>query len=132
MNQRQLLKVEKQKVALLPRFKNRCFVCWKKFGRGFTFHHLWYRDDEPYYSNFKDSTKYQLALLPYVKKRPTQFLLLCKVHHHFVEWGKKIKNEAMWKRFCLARRMSQWMIVMPFIKCLIPGIWLDVKERRII
>ena len=107
MNQRQLLKQEKQKVALLPRFKNRCFVCWKKFGSGFTFHHLWYNKNEPYHADYKDSTKYQLDLLPHVKKNPKQFLLLCKVHHHFVEWAKKIKNEAMWRRFLLARRTSQ-------------------------
>jgi len=97
----------KKKIAALPRFKSRCMVCRKPMARGFVFHHLYYVEGEPYYSDFKDSTKYQLALLPYVKKNPKQFLLLCKVHHHFVEWGKKIKNEAMWKRFCKARKMSQ-------------------------
>jgi len=107
MNKKQLLKEEKAKVAALPRFKNRCFVCWKKFGVGFTFHHLWYTKGEPDYTQFKDSSKYQIVLLPFVKRNPNQFLLLCKVHHHFVEWGKKIKNEGMWKRFCLARRLSQ-------------------------
>lgn len=106
MNQKQLLKQEKQKIALLPRFKNRCFVCWKKFGKGFTFHHLFYTPGEPDYTQFKDSTKYQVALIPYVKKNPKQFLLLCKVHHHLIEWLKKIKNEAMLKRILLARRMS--------------------------
>ena len=107
MNKKQTLQIEKQKIAKLSRFKNRCYVCWKKFGKYFTFHHLFYVEGEPYHANYKDSTDYQLALLPFVKKNPKQFLLLCKVHHHFVEWGKKIKNEVMWKRFCKARRLSQ-------------------------
>ena len=48
-----------------------------------------------------------MALLPYVKKNPKQFLLLCKPHHYFVEWGKKIKDKAMWRRYLTAVRESQ-------------------------
>ena len=106
MNKREILTVEKKKVAALPRFKSRCYVCWKKFGKFFTFHHLFYLDGEPYHKNYKDSTDYQLAVLPIVKKNPQQFLLLCKVHHHFVEWAKKLGDDK-WRRFCKARGLSR-------------------------
>jgi len=104
---KQILQERKRRVASLPRFKSRCFVCWKKFGKYFVFHHIYYVEGEPYHKAFKDSTNYQLAVLPIIENNPAQFLLLCKVHHHFVEWAKSIKNEAMWKRFCKARKMSK-------------------------
>ena len=106
MNQRQILAVEKKKVAALPRFKSRCSLCFKKFGRYFTFHHLWYVKGEPYFSDFNDNTKYQLAVLPFVKKNPPQFLLLCRVHHHYLEWAKKC-GDPLWRRICRARGLSR-------------------------
>ena len=106
-SKRETLLTEKRKVSSLSRFKNRCYVCWKKFGKYFTFHHLWYVEGEPYHADYQDNTDYQLAVLPYVRKNPKQFLLLCRAHHKYVEWGKSIKNEAMWKRFCIARKLSQ-------------------------
>ena len=103
---KQILQEGKRIVASLPRFKSRCFVCRKKFGKYFVFHHIYYVEGEPYHAAFKDSTNYQLAVLPIIEANPIQFLLLCKAHHHFVEWAKSIKNEAMWRRFCKARKMS--------------------------
>ena len=102
MNRKQLLE-EKKRLATLPSFKSRCFICWKKFKKGFSFHHTWYDGNEPDYK----STKYFPYVFNQIRKNPRQFLLLCKAHHYFVEWGKSIKNEAMWLRFCKARKMSQ-------------------------
>jgi len=106
MNKKEKLQIEKKKIASLPRFKGKCYVCWKKFGKYFLFHHLYYIDNEPYHADYKDNIEYQMAVLPYVKSNPKQFLLLCRVHHHFLEWGKKIGDDKF-KRFCKARRMSK-------------------------
>ena len=104
MNKRDLLKSQKSQLA--KKFKSRCYVCRKPFGKYFVFHHIYYVDGEPFYKDFKDSTDYQLAVIPFVKKNTPQFLLLCKAHHHLVEWRRSIKDMAMWRRFCLAGRMK--------------------------
>lgn len=72
-------------------FGFRCFVCLKRFGKGFLFHHKWYIEGEPVYKNFKDPLDYQLAVIPIVKKTPKQFYLLCHAHHHAVETLKRFK-----------------------------------------
>ena len=107
MNKRQVLLEQKRAVASLSRFKSQCYVCLKKFGKYFTFHHLYYIEGEPYHKNYMDNTDYQLAVLPYVRKNPKQFLLLCRTHHKYVEWAKSIKNKDMWMRFLRARSMSK-------------------------
>lgn len=37
---------------------------------------------------------------------PWRFILLCKAHHHFVEWGASIKNPELWRKFLLAVMMT--------------------------
>lgn len=104
LNKKDRLRLEKKLVA--KKFKSRCYVCWKKFGKYFLFHHLKYIDGEPYYTDYKSSIDYNLALLPFIRKEPKRFMLLCRVHHHFLEWGKKLGDDKF-KRFCRARRMSR-------------------------
>ncbi len=107
MNSRQLLKFEKRRVARLKPFRNRCFVCWKPFGKFFNFHHLEYDTPSVISSDYKDNTKYQLDILPFVVKNPKQFMLTCKAHHYFIGWGASIKDMAMWKRYLTAVRMTR-------------------------
>jgi hypothetical protein len=92
----------KGQMALLNEYKNRCFVCHKKFGRGFAFHHLWYlKKNEVHYKNYKNSRKYNDDLTILIKRNPKRFLLLCRVHHHYIEWGRNItrKNPEKFLRF---------------------------------
>lgn len=100
------LQKTKQKLAKLPRFKFRCYVCHRNFGKGFTFHHLWYVSGEPTYRDFKSSVDYQLAVLPYVERNPKQFLLLCHKHHHALENLKRF-GRATRKRLLRAVSMSE-------------------------
>ena len=95
-----------QKVARNRRFHSRCFVCWKKFGKGFHFHHLFYVDGEPVYSDYSNSTDYRIAIIPYIRKNPKQFLLLCTAHHRMVEWLAKMGN-VKFRRLTRARRLTQ-------------------------
>lgn len=88
-------------------YKNRCYICRKRFGKGFAFHHLKYEEQDAIYKNYKgNSDKYHRDLERFIISNPKRFLLLCKPHHHFVEWGASIKNKSMWNRFIKARRMT--------------------------
>ncbi len=104
MNKQDTLKEIKKDLAQL--FKSRCFVCRKKFGKGFLFHHKKYFEDSAFYGNFKTPLEYHIALRTEILKRKSNFLLLCKNHHHFIEWAKKFGNNT-WKRVCQARSMSK-------------------------
>jgi len=69
-SKKQILLELKTKVAALPQFKSRCYICRKKFGTKFAFHHLEY-DNTPTYKDQKykgSSLLYQLDLLPFIKK----------------------------------------------------------------
>jgi len=91
----------------------------------FVFHHLWYNQGEPYHKDYKDNSDYQLAVLPIVRKNPKQFLLLCRGHHDKVEWGKSLKDEGKWKRFCKARKMSQWNVKWKVAQHNLKIVWTD-------
>ncbi len=88
-------------------YKNRCYVCHRKFGKGFAFHHLWYESDDAIYKNFKSPDLYHQALMPLIISNTKRFLLLCKGHHRYVEWAASIKDESKWKRFVRARKMTR-------------------------
>ena len=58
------------------------------------------------YKNYSSSYEYQMALLPYVEKNPSQFLLVCRNHHHLVEWLAKL-DTAILRRLLKARILTQ-------------------------
>lgn len=92
--------IQKDKVAK-ELFYGRCFWCAKKYGRGFSFHHLHYPPGELTYSSFKSTINYHKYILPRVIKDPDRFALVCQAHHHFVEIFSSIKDEQKWLRFFL-------------------------------
>lgn len=97
----------KGQMALRPEYENRCFVCHKKFGRGFSFHHLWYlKKGEVHYKNYKNSKKYNEDLSKLIKRNPKRFLLLCRVHHHYVEVFNNMKNDKF-LRFIMAVKLTK-------------------------
>ena len=106
VTKRDVVNEQMQKVAKKRRFHNRCYVCWKKYGKGFHFHHLWYVEGEPIYSDYRNSTDYRIDVMPYIRKSPQQFLLLCTAHHRMVEWLAKMGN-VKFRRLCKARRLTQ-------------------------
>jgi len=106
VSKRSIVQADMRRLAKNRRFHSRCYICWKKFGKGFQFHHLWYVEGEPLYSDYGNSSDYRIALAPYIRKSPQQFLLLCRAHHHLVEWGKKM-GDVKFRRLCKARRMSR-------------------------
>jgi hypothetical protein len=96
---------KKEELAILE-FGGVCFVCKKKFGKGFSFHHLNYKKGRLTYKSFTSTVNYHKYVLPEIKKEPWRFILLCKAHHHFVEWGASIKNPELWRKFLLAVMMT--------------------------
>lgn len=83
----------KREVALMPQFDGKCYVCGKKFGKYFLFHHKRYLNSDKIWSDFKDSWSYNLYVLPVIKNDPNRFALLCKKHHQSVEMLKRFKPE---------------------------------------
>lgn len=83
-------------------FDLQCFVCHKTYGKGFSFHHVNYRPGRFRYSHFNNTINYHRYVLPEIRAEPHRFLLLCKAHHHLVEWGASIKDIELWRRFFLA------------------------------
>lgn len=92
------------KKQLARKFKSRCYVCHRPFGKGFVFHHRFYDGTEPDFNT--DQNKYFDHVFAQIRKNPRQFLLLCHAHHYFVEWAKRISDDKF-KRFLKARRMSK-------------------------
>ena len=86
---------KKKKLVADKYFEGICFICRKKYGRGFTFHHLTYVLGERIYRDFPDTIKYNLYILPIVSKNPERFMLLCKKHHTSVTRLKQYSKSTL-------------------------------------
>ena len=72
-------------------FQGKCFVCGKKYGKGFAFHHIKY--DKSSYRDFKTRNEYIEFVNKEVLNAPHRFALLCKGHHHAIEQLKRYRQE---------------------------------------
>lgn len=72
--------VEKRNIAN-ELFNGRCYVCHKKYGKGFAFHHTEYLDGDLQSKDFGNIIWYHAYLLPLVLDDPFRFFLLCKNCH---------------------------------------------------
>lgn len=91
MNQKEEIKKYKQQVAEL--YNSECYVCKKKFGKRFSFHHKKYYSTEKTYRDFKNNNMYQFYILPIIESRPYDFVLLCFKHHYAVEKLKRFNKD---------------------------------------
>lgn len=76
-------------------FDGKCFVCQKKFGKYFVFHHVRYTDGEKVYSDFDNSVEYNIYLMDKISEHPEDFALLCNKHHHVVETLKRFNRDRL-------------------------------------
>lgn len=104
-SKRKETKKYKRQVAIL--FDSVCYVCGKKYGKRFSFHHKRYRQEERTYKDFKNNDNYQVYILQIIQQRPQDFELLCHKHHYLVEILKKFKPERLERLFCVVRRSVQ-------------------------
>ena len=67
-------------------YDNRCYICHKNIGKGFSLHHIYYlKTGEIKYTDYKSRDQYYTALGPVVAADPDRFALLCIKHHYMVE-----------------------------------------------
>ncbi len=105
MNKNNNNEIKKWKRAVATNlFDGVCYVCNKKYGKSFHFHHLSYREDELTYRDFKNNSDYQKYVLPIIEQRPFDFELLCHKHHYLVEILKRFKPERLDRLFDVVRR----------------------------
>ena len=95
MGRKEIVEKLKHDVAALPQFDLKCYVCHRKFGKYFTFHHKRYINGDKIYSDFADTYAYNEYVLPVIRKDPNRFTLLCKKHHKAVEALKMFKPETL-------------------------------------
>lgn len=105
MNKKEIIKKYRRYVAKL--FNSECYVCHKKYGKNFQFHHLTYRDDEKTYRDFKNNNDYQLYILPTIESTPIFFVLLCHKHHYLIEHLKRFKPDRLERLFDVTRKSVQ-------------------------
>ena len=89
-------------------FKNRCFYCHRKYGKGFTIHHLGYLPDgqDVKYSDYNDTEKYNVALEKVILDDPERFALLCRKHHFLAQWIDNMDDD-MFDRIVELRERSK-------------------------
>ena len=66
-------------------FGGKCFACHRRYGKHFAFHHLRYHPTELKHSDFSSTGLYNAYIIPIVRRRPRDFLLLCRKCHRHVE-----------------------------------------------
>ena len=89
-------------------FKGKCFVCHRKYGKGFQFHHLRYLPGkkDARYKDYPSPLIYMKKLKVLIGDDPARFMLLCKPHHNSVT-GLKRWSPPRLKRLLKAVRMTE-------------------------
>lgn len=111
MNQRLQTEEIKKRIAKLPRFKSKCYVCGCKISkRGMTFHHLWYIFNDVVYKNYPKNTSGQLQyykdLEPLIRENPKRFLYVCNTHHQAIERISRYGDD-LFKKLLKARKLTR-------------------------
>lgn len=91
-------------------YRNRCYVCQKKFGKYFQFHHLWYNENELIWKDFKNQKEYWNHVCYEIMEQPERFMLLCKTCHSRIDkprGGLKRMKEAKIVRLFVASLLSK-------------------------
>lgn len=99
VGEKEIVEQLKKEVAYLPQFDGKCYVCHKKFGKYFLFHHKSYVTGEKVYRDFSNTIAYNAYILPLIKKDPNRFTLLCRKHHNVIEKLKKFAPDKLERIF---------------------------------
>lgn len=105
MNKIKETQIEREETAKL--FDSRCYLCNKKFGKKFHFHHIGYRKDEKKHSDFDSHYDYTMYVLPIIEKHPEKFSLLCMTCHHLITILQSIKEQERFERVVDLSRRSR-------------------------
>ena len=102
MNRQEKIKLKRKEIAIM--LGNKCQVCYKNFGSGFTFHHIEYTVGEKTQRDFKNSIDYQEFMCDIIPQRLDDFCILCKGHHLVLERLKRLKLDKIERLFDLVIR----------------------------
>jgi len=91
-----------KKLECAPLFSSKCKICQKKFGKGFTYHHVFYYKNGTVYSD----KEYHEKIYDEIKEHPEQFMLLCTKCHFVLERLKRF-NPKRFERLVKAVRKSR-------------------------
>ncbi len=105
MTQADSIKQYRKKVSNL--FDGHCYICLKKFGKNFHFHHIEYRTEELKHSDFNSFFKYNSYVLPIIETMPDKFALLCHKCHRLLGFLQSIKNDSRFERLVDLSRRSR-------------------------
>lgn len=105
MNKIKETKIEREETAKL--FDSCCYLCLKKFGKKFHFHHIGYRVDEKKHSDFDSHYEYTMYILPIIEKNPDRFSLLCMTCHYLITILQGIKSQDRFNRVVELARNSR-------------------------
>ena len=103
-SKKEIVKKYKRQVAKI--FASQCYVCGKRYGKNFHFHHVRYRADTKTYRDFTTNISYQSYILPIIHDAPWDFELLCHKHHYLIEQLKRFKPERRDRLFDVIRRST--------------------------
>lgn len=103
MTQKEEIKIHRKQVATTL-FDGECFVCKKKYGKNFQFHHLIYWEGGKTYRDFTNGDAYQKYILPIIEGNSVFFRLLCNKHHYTIEQLKKFSVDKQERIFDVVRR----------------------------
>ena len=104
MNKKDDIKKYKRQVAKI--FASECYICGKRYGKNFQFHHIRYREGNKTYRDFHSNTAYQSYILPIIHDNPWDFELLCHKHHYLLEQLKRFKPERLERLFDVVMRST--------------------------
>ena len=74
-----------RKEVAIKYYNGKCFVCQKKFGKYFQFHHLRYEKNEKKWNDFVNPEEYWKYLQSKIFEDPTRFRLLCRICHSRID-----------------------------------------------
>jgi hypothetical protein len=76
--------MDRKQIAILL-YQERCFVCHKKYGKNFQFHHKEYEKGEKKWKDFKNAEEYWQYVSKKIIENPKRFVLLCKKCHWHID-----------------------------------------------
>lgn len=87
-------------------FHGKCDVCSKKFknGKGITFHHYFYDEENIDYKTLEGYIK----LFMQIRKNPSQFSAVCTGEHQMITWLTRMKNKKFRRLIKVVRKTRKY------------------------
>ncbi len=90
--------IEKKKIAI-ELYYGVCYICRKKYGKGFLYHHKEYEDEDLKSDDFASTIWYHCYLLELILQQPERFRLFCRNCHFlmFIADYEEERQARLWE-----------------------------------